>query len=125
MRRWSIRLAVLAAVIVAVFALRATVFKPKPIEVTVAVVGRGQVEASVTNSRAGTVKARRRAQISPEVGGRVVAVPFREGDRFKAGDVLLRLDPGVYDARGSLSRRELQAAEASRQQSCLGAERAL
>lgn len=125
MRRWTIRLAVLGAVVLGIFALRATVFRPQPIEVNVAVAARGEVEASVTNSRAGTVKARRRAQISPEIGGRVVEVPFREGDRFRKGDVLLRLDPGVYDARGSLSRREMQAAEAQRQQACLGAERAV
>jgi HlyD family secretion protein len=124
MRRWLIRLGVLAALVGGVLALRATVFKPKPIDVTVAAVAEGRVEASVTNSRAGTVKARRRAQISPEIGGRVVALPFREGARVKTGDVLLRLDPSVYDARGSLSRRELQAVQAQQQQSCFSAQRA-
>ncbi len=124
MRRWLIRIAVLAALVGGAYLLRLTLFKPKPIEVTVAVAEPGRVESTVTNSRAGTVKARRRAQISPEIGGRVVSVPFHEGDRFQKGDVLLRLDPSVYEARGSLSQKELAAAEAQRQQTCVGAERA-
>src|SRR5215210_6693417 len=116
MRRWIVRLLVILGIVAVGLALRATVFAPKPLEVTVTEVSRGRVEQTVTNSRAGTVKARRRAQISPEVGGRVVEVPFREGDPFRAGDVLLRLNPSVSSARIDLSRRELQAAEAQRQQ---------
>ena len=124
MRRWTIRLLILLGIVAAGLALRATVLAPKPIEVTVTPVSRGRVEQTVTNSRAGTVKARRRAQISPETGGRVVAIPLREGEAFKKGDVLLRLDPSVPDARTTLSQRELQAAEQQRQQSCVSAERA-
>jgi HlyD family secretion protein len=124
MRRWIVRLLVIVGIVALGLALRATVWAPKPIEVTVAEVGRGRVEQTVTNSRAGTVKARRRAQISPEVGGRVVEIPFREGEAFKRGDVLLRLDPSVPEARISLSRRELQATEAQRQQACVAADRA-
>jgi len=125
MRRWIVRLLVILGIVAVGLALRATVFAPKPIEVTVTEVSRGRVEQTVTNSRAGTVKARRRAQISPEIGGRVVEIPFREGDAFKQGDVLLRLNPSVSGARIDLSRRELQAAEAQRQQSCVAAERAV
>ncbi|MFY9822234.1 MAG: biotin/lipoyl-binding protein, partial [Thermoanaerobaculia bacterium] len=77
------------------FALRRTVFAPQPLEVKVATAARGRVESTITNSRAGTVKAGRRAQISPEVGGRVIAIPHREGESVKAGDVLLRLDDRV------------------------------
>ena len=112
MRRWIVRLLVILGIVAAGLALRATVFAPKPLEVTVTEVSRGRVEQTVTNSRAGTVKARHRAQISPEIGGRVVEVPFREGDPFRKGDVLLRLNPSVSAARIDLSRRELQAAEA-------------
>jgi HlyD family secretion protein len=125
MRRWIIRLLVILGIVAAGLALRATVFAPEPLEVTVVEVSRGRVERTVTNSRAGTVKARRRAQISPEVGGRVTEVPFREGEAFKKGDVLLRLNASVPAARITLSRRELQAAEAQRQQACVGAERAV
>jgi HlyD family secretion protein len=123
MRRWLVRLAVILGIVVAGLALRATVFAPKPIAVRMAAAARGRVEETVANSRAGTVKARRRAQLSPEVGGRVLAIPHREGEQVKAGEVLLRLDPSVLEARIALSRRELQAAEAQRQQACFAAER--
>lgn len=106
------------------FALRRTVLKPEPMEVRVIEAARGQVEETVTNSRAGTVKARRRAQISPEVGGRATAIPHRAGDLVAEGEVLLRLDASVLGARIDLSRRELQAAQAQRQQACAETERA-
>jgi HlyD family secretion protein len=118
-----VRLAVILGIVLAAVGLRRTVLAPKPLEVKVAAVSRGRVEAAVTNSRAGTIKARRRAQISPEIGGRAVDIPHREGDSVKTGDVLLRLDGGVLQARIALSRRELQAVEAQRQQTCTGTER--
>lgn len=124
LRRWLIRLAVLAILVAAGFALRATVLRPDPIAVQAAAVGKGRVEETVTNTRAGTVKARRRAQIAPEVGGKVVAIAHREGEKVKAGEVLMRLDASVGQAQVSLSRRELQAVEAQRQQTCVAAERA-
>ncbi len=123
MRRWMIRIGVLLALAAIVIAARRTVFKPKPIEVRTVEAARGEVEETVTNTRAGTIKAKHRAQISPEVGGRAVDIPHREGDRVEKGDVLLRLDPSVLDARVALSRRELQAAQAQRDQACANAER--
>jgi HlyD family secretion protein len=123
MRRWIVRAGVLLALVAIGFALRQTVFKPKPIEVRAIEAARGAVEETVTNSRAGTVKARHRAQISPEVGGRAVEIPHREGERVEKGAVLLRLDPAVLDARQTLARRELQAAQAERDQACANAER--
>ena len=124
MRRWAIRIGVVVALVAIFLVARRTVLKPEPIEVRAVEAARGQVEESVTNSRAGTIKALRRAQISPEVGGRAVEVPHREGDRVEKGDVLLRLDPDVLNARVDLARRELQAAQAQRQQACAGADRA-
>ena len=123
MRRWWIRIGVVLALVAVAFALRRTVLAPKPIEVQATPVGRGRVEETVTNSRAGTVKARRRAQISPEVGGRAVEIPHREGARVQKGDLLLRLDTDVLEARTSLARRELQAVQAQREQACTNAER--
>jgi HlyD family secretion protein len=125
MRRWGIRLAVVLALVVAGLVLKATVFAPEPLPVTAAAVGRGRVEETVTNSRAGTVKARRRAQMSPEVGGRVIAIPHREGERVKAGDVLLELDPSLPAANLDVARRQLEASVAQRDQACAAARRAV
>ncbi|MGD2115174.1 MAG: efflux RND transporter periplasmic adaptor subunit [Acidobacteriota bacterium] len=125
MRRWLVRLGVLAALVVLVTALRWTVFRPDPIAVTATEIGRGTVEETVTNSRAGTVQARRRAKLSPEVGGLVVATPHREGSRVTAGEVLLQLDDDLQRAELELARRALSAAEAMRDQACLESERAV
>jgi HlyD family secretion protein len=123
MRRWAIRIVILAVLVAAGLALRATVFRPKPIEVQAQPASRGRVEATVTNTRAGTVKARRRAQLAPEVGGRILSITHREGERVKAGEILMRLDASLNEAQVTLSRRELQAMEAQREQACLSVER--
>src|SRR5262245_46559830 len=99
------RAAIAAAVVLAILVLRMTGFAPRPVSVQVATVERGRVEQTVTNSRAGTVKARRRAKLSPQEGGRAIAVPKRKGDRVKAGEVLLELDASVERARLDLARR--------------------
>ena len=124
MRRWLIRIAVLLVLVAGGIALRTTLLRPDPIEVQAAAIGKGRVEETVTNTRAGTVKARRRAQLAPEVGGRVVAIAHREGEKVRTGEVLMRLDTRVTEAQVTLSRRELQAVEAQRQQSCVAADRA-
>jgi HlyD family secretion protein len=81
-----------------------------PVKVTVAVVKRGVVEETVANTRAGTVRARRRSQLAPATGGQVAALPVREGDRVKVGQVLLQL--WNEDLRAELVLREAEAERA-------------
>ncbi len=123
MRKWWIRIGILAALVVVGIVLKATVFKPKPVPVQVAVVELGKVEETVTNSRAGTVKARRRATLSPEIGGQVIDLPFREGENVRQGDVLLRIESSSQQARLVLAEREREAAAAEQRRTCLAAER--
>ena len=123
LRRYRTPALVTAALAAFVYLLRLTVFAPAPVVVQVAGVARGTVEQTVTNSRAGTVKARRRAKLSPQEGGRVVALPKRKGERVRAGEVLLELDPSVLQARLDLSRRERDAAIAEESRACLAADR--
>ncbi len=124
MRRWLVRSLVVAAALGALLLLRLTLFAPDPIEVTVKAVERGAVEETVSNSRAGTVKAARRALLSPEVGGQVVEVPVREGRTVAAGDVVLRLEDSAHRARLDLARRDRDAAHAEFDRACLAAQRA-
>jgi HlyD family secretion protein len=98
--------------------LRSSFFATEPVAVTVFRAARGTVEETVTNSKAGTVKTRRRASLSPEVGGRVAELTVRKGDRVKAGQLLLRLADSDLDARRRLEERSLEAARASEGEAC-------
>jgi len=120
-RKWWIFL-VVAAVVMA--ALVAWWMRPAIVPVEVAVVERGRVEQTATNSRAGTVEARRRAELSPDGGGRVVSLPKKKGDRVRAGEVLLELDSTIEEGEVELRRRQLGAAAADADRACLGAQRA-
>ncbi len=117
-----LKLAVIVVVLVAgAWVLRTTVLAPESPTVSVATVVRGDVEETVTNTRAGTVKARRRASLSPQIGGRVVELPVSEGDRVKAGQLLLRLDGAVQQDQLSLAYEDVRAALALSEESCLTA----
>jgi HlyD family secretion protein len=102
--------------------LRLTVLAARPLEVELTPVSPGSVIETVSNIRAGTVKARVRAGLSPEIGGRVVALPHREGARVDAGEVLLRVDAGVAQARVDLTAEDVRAATARAEEACLGAD---
>lgn len=125
MSRLRIVLILVICLVAGYFLLAGTVLKEKPIEVELATVERGLVEETITNSRAGTIKARRRAKLSTEIGGVVAALPFREGESVPAGAVLLRLDDSLRRAHLAVTERDLGAAEAAQAQPCLEAERAL
>ena len=118
-KRWLVVAAVLVILIVV---LKLTVFEPEIIRVRIATVERGVVEETVTNTRAGTVKVHRRAELSPQIGGLVVATPHLEGSLVSAGDLLLKLDDRVQQAELILARRSVVAAEAQADEACLAAE---
>ncbi len=124
MKRWTIRLLVLALLIAGWFAAKGTVLKPKPVTVEVHEVSRGVVESTVTNTRAGTITARRRAHVSAEIGGLVIELPFAEGDRVERGDLLLRLDGSIQEAQLELTRRQVGVALARQAETQLVAQRA-
>jgi len=115
---------VVLALVLLVVTLRFTVFRTKPVPVTVFRVARGPVEDTVTNSKAGTVRTRKRAALSPEVGGRVAELPVREGDRVEQGQVLLRIASADYEAKVALQGRVLEAGRAAQREACLAAEQA-
>jgi HlyD family secretion protein len=123
-RRLWLRLAVLAGLVAVGVLLRLTVFASAPVPVRVVGAEKGRVEETVTNSRAGTVKARRRAKLAPETGGRVLALPRRRGARVRRGNLLLRVDDALQRAQLRLSADERKTALAQRDQACLAADRA-
>lgn len=91
MGRLVSRLLVAAFVLAACIAGVMLLTREKPVAVVMATVQRGAVERSVANTRAGTVKACRRAKLAPLVGGRVEMLEVKKGDRVVAGQRLLEL----------------------------------
>ena len=124
MKRWLVRILVVALLVSAALALRSWVLRPQPVEVVTVVVDRGTVEQTITNTRAGTVKAYRRTRLSPEIGGNATQIPYRESDAVKKGDLLLQIDDRLQRARLVLAEKNLQTTEARNNETCLRAERA-
>ncbi len=96
--------------------------RPEPIEIIVQNVERGDVEATVANTRAGTVKACRRAGLSPAIGGQIAHLPIKEGDQVKAGELLLALWNDDLQAHLELAEQEAKSARARKQAICLQAD---
>lgn len=92
--------------------------RPKPVSILVQTVERGTVESTVANTRAGTVKACRRAKLSPAMGGQIEQLPVHEGDRVKGGQVLLELWNDDLAAQLSLAKSEASAARAQAVEAC-------
>jgi len=121
---WPRRLLVVAVLVAAGIALRLTLFRPAEIPVTVFRAGRGVVEESVTNSKAGTIASRRRATLSTEIGGRVERLPVKKGDRVRAGDVLIQLADADLRAQLAFQERSADAAAAGEREACARADQA-
>ena len=93
--------------------------REQPIQVTVKPVERGLVESTVANTRAGTVKARNRADLTPPIGGQIATLNVRKADHVKAGQVLLTLWNKDLEAEKQLAESEVAAAEATVRERCL------
>jgi HlyD family secretion protein len=96
--------------------------RPDPIEVRLATVDAGPVEATVANTRAGTVKACRRSRLSLHSGGRVAELRVTEGDRVQKGDLLLRLEAEDRQALLAQARAQVSATQKREQQACRSAD---
>ena len=50
--------------------------------------------------------------LAAETGGRVVELPFEEGDQVTSGDVIVRLDPSLLEAQRAAAEAQLNIAQA-------------
>lgn len=113
-----------AAVLAVLAALTFSLTRPKPIAVAVAAVDTGKVETTVANTRAGSVTACRRAKLAPPLGGRIDKLLVREGDRVKAGQVLVELWNDDLSARERISVEQRGTAQAHVREACQVADNA-
>src|ERR1019366_3539108 len=116
------RLAFQVALVLIVVALIAAAawyaMRPKPVTVAVALADVGRVETTIANTRAGSVMPCRRAKLAPPTGGRIERLNVTEGDRVRAGQVLLTLWNDDLTARERMSREQLQTAKAHVREVC-------
>lgn len=115
-------LLVLLVLAVAVATLFWYFSRPKPLQVTTASTETGLVEKTVANTRAGTVKACRRARLSPGTGGQIARLDIHEGDLVTQDQLLLELWNRDLMAQITLSESEASASAASARAACLQAE---
>ncbi len=98
--------------------------RTKAIKVIVVTAQLGSIEETVANTRAGTVKACRRAQMSPAIGGQISSLPAREGEKVEQGTVLLAIWNDDLQAEVALAKSEAHAARARAESICVQAENA-
>jgi HlyD family secretion protein len=122
MPRHSLRWFSLVLIILMAGGLTWYKMRPKEIDVTVAQVTRGTVEKVVANTRAGTLNACRKANLSPGTGGQISILTVDEGDSVKKGQLLLELWNADLKAEAALAASEIKAAESKASVALLQAE---
>ena len=112
----------ISVVIISLILITVWLQRNKPVAVTVAVVESGEIQRTVTNTRAGTLNACRRARLSPSLGGQIANLPVKEGDTVKKGQVLFEIWNNDLKAHQQLAQSELTASKALQQQACIQAD---
>jgi HlyD family secretion protein len=110
---------IISAIVVVIILLSIRLRSEKPVKVIAQQVESGLVEATVVNTRAGTVKACRRAHVAPAIGGQVATLDVREGDLVKQGQELMSLWNEDLKAQLALAQREVASARNTAREICL------
>ena len=97
-------------------------YREQAVAVSVKTAEQGIVEQTVTNTRAGSVKARQRARLAPAIGGRIATLNVRKGDKVEAGQLLLTLWNKDLLAELELAEKQAKVAEAAAREACLMAD---
>ena len=112
----------IAVVVIALLGLGFFWFsRPKPIPVILKEVAAGKVEATLANTRAGTVEACQRTKLSTIIGGRIEYLGVKEGDRVKRGQLLLKLWNDDQQAQAVLSQTQIVLAGKRSEEVCIAA----
>lgn len=120
MRRIAIILAALAVLGLGLF----WATRPKPIPVVLKEVATGKVEATLANTRAGTVEACLRTKLSTIIGGRIEYLGVKEGDKVKKGQLLLKLWNDDQQANAALAQAQIALSAKRVDEACIAASNA-
>ena len=110
-RKWWI----LAAVVVLAGLIAAAVVKGRKGEKPTTVTTEKAVIRTITHlvTATGKVQPELEIGIAPEVSGELIALPYKEGQLVKKGDVIIRINPDVYAAQADQQEAALASAKAS------------
>jgi multidrug efflux system membrane fusion protein len=99
--RWILYILGAAVLLFVIWQLAAALFAPKkkpppppPVKVARAI----KKDVTVTQNTIGTVVSPAMVQVTAQVGGKILAANFREGDIVHKGDLLFQIDPAPYQA---------------------------
>lgn len=92
--------------------------RPKPIPVVLKAVDLGRVEATLANTRAGTVEACQRAKLATILGGRIEVLAVKEGDHVKKGQLLIKLWNDDQRAQIALAQSQVSSAQKHVAEAC-------
>ncbi len=93
--------------------------RPKAIPVKIYRISKGEVTATVANTRVGTVKACRRSYLAPATGGQVAKLHVKEGDAVKQNQLLLEVWNQDLKAQIALQQAQIKTDRATMRQACL------
>ena len=117
MRRIAIIVAVIALIGFGLFFFT----RPKPIPVVLKEVATGKVEATLANTRAGTVEACQRTKLSTIIGGRIEYLGVKEGDKVNKGQLLLKLWNDDQQANTALAQTQITLSAKRVDEACIAA----
>ena len=113
------RIALALAIILLIVALFAWLTRAKPIAVVLKSVDTGKVEATIANTRAGTVEACLRTKLSTIMGGRIEYLGVKEGDKVKKGQLLMKLWNDDQQAQEALAKTQQTLSERRVNEACI------
>jgi len=90
----------------------------EPVPVRLVSVSKGPVDLTVSNTRAGTIKACNRSHLSLPTGGQIAELFVNEGDHVKKDQVLIRLWNKDHQARFEEASARVEAAKLTVIESC-------
>ena len=122
--RWLRRALIVVIAIAVVAAVVWWISRPTPIAVALTAVGRGKVEATIANTRAGTVEACQRTKLSPIIGGRIEVLAVKEGDHVRKGQLLMQLWSDDIQAQEKLAGAQAETARKRVVEACTVADSA-
>ncbi len=91
---------------------------PERIAVILHKIKKGDVKASVSNTRVGTIKACRRAYLAPSTGGHVAKLYVKEGEKVKLEQLLLEVWNDDLKAQLKLIQAQIKVNKATAKQVC-------